>query len=143
MNNNHIWRVNYSRGTRARCGRGSSLAVPFPHLIICVLLQQTGDNGLIICFFPGRQIKRYLPPVCSAETGPLAQIEGAVVLTECGRMHARLQKALKALVENFRVRPYGPGAKHLNLPLYLSPLSGLFTHFLHIAADVFSKSLCL
>lgn len=64
-------------------------------------------------FFLGRRMELHLPPVCSAETGPLVRMEGAAALTERGRMRTRFQKALWPFVENFKVRPYGPGASAL------------------------------
>lgn len=125
--------MNYFRGERARFGGGStpqpSCSISSPHHLFSWSRQEATVFNYL--FFLGRCMESRLLPVYSAGTGPLVWTEGAAALTECGRMRVRVQKARQPLVENFKGRPYGPGAKHLDLLLHPSPLSWLFTCLSH------------
>lgn len=81
----------------------------------------------------------HLPPVCSAETGPLVRMEGAAALAGMREdVGGFLQKLLQPLVENLKVSETPRPA-----PPFPSPLSWLLPRLSHVTTDVFSKSLWL
>lgn len=108
--------MNYFRAERARCGGGSTpqpgCAISSPHHL-CSHWADRKQQSLIIRFSLAGAWSRISLLFVLQKLGRWCGWREPLHWQNVGRMRTPFQKALWPFVENFKVRPYGPGASAL------------------------------